>query len=70
MRWLAQSVPLMLASALEAETPALARSADDRRALAELGILAPDTIARIADATVTTILPGLARFGVTVAIAA
>ena len=71
VRWLASAVPLMLASALEGEIPATARSVEDRAQLAELGILSPDTIARIADETIrTTILPGLARYGVTVALAA
>lgn len=71
VRWLAGAVPVMLASALEGEKPATARSEADRARLAELGILSPDTIARIADETIrTTILPGLARHGVTVALAA
>jgi hypothetical protein len=71
VRWLTSAVPVMLASALEDEVPASAHDAEDRAQLAALGILAPDTIARIADETVrTTILPGLARYGVAVPLAA
>ena len=69
--WLAHAVPVMIASALEGEIPATARTDEDRAHLAALGILSPDTIGRIADDTIrTTILPGLARYGVAVPLAA
>ena len=61
--WLAPSIPAMLEAALDTELGPT--SGEDLRAY---GILPPDDVRRICEATIeTTIVPGLARFGIEVA---
>lgn len=61
--WIATSIPGMLRAALD--TDVLPTSGEEHHDLREYGILARSDVRRICESTIeTTIVPGLARFGI------